>query len=52
MNQTSICLDPHHKIRMKLILSNLFKPSSDSFADRSKAVILLCLFFVFVGHTV
>ena len=40
MNLTSICLDPKSE-KLRLVPSNMFKPSSNSFAERSKWVLLL-----------
>ena len=33
---------------MRTVPSNIFKPSSKCFTDRSKSLLLLCIFFLFV----
>ena len=40
-NQTSMCLDPHQNLRMRLVPLNMFKPTS-IYTDRSKAALVLC----------
>ena len=47
MNQTSMCLDPHQKLRVRLIPLSMFMPSSIFFTDRSKAVLFVDPFIVF-----
>ena len=46
MNQTSMCLNP-----VRLVPLNMFKLSSDFFADHSAVVHLLWILFMFVFVT-
>ena len=55
-NQTSICLDSHQEIKIRLGPSNMFKPSSNFLNDRSKVALFfvalfsyLCFMFVILS---
>ena len=48
-NQTAMCPAPHLEIRVRLVPSNMFKPSSNFLTDHSKAVLRLLVIFVNCG---
>ena len=49
-DQTSMYLDLHQKLRVRLIPLNMFKPSSRIFTDQSKAVLFCGSFLLFMFH--
>ena len=38
------------KLRVRLVLLNIFKPSSDFFTDHFKAMLVLCILLLFMFH--